>query len=76
MVKLNLHHFFILKIYIYMVYKQKVLELLSTLDAKLRLIENVSTGAMKMSNDEVGTLVNQTKKIRDQIENLISIERE
>ena len=59
-----------------MVYKQKVLELLSTLDAKLRLIENVSTGAMKMSNDEVGTLVNQTKKIRDQIENLISIERE
>jgi len=76
MVKGDFHHFFILKIYIYMVYKQKVLELLQALDGKLRLIENVSNGSMRMSQEDVSGLINQTKKIREQIEDLVSIERD
>ena len=59
-----------------MVYKEKVLGLLQTLDGKLRLIENVSNGSMRMSQEDVTSLINQTKKIREQIEDLVSIERE
>jgi hypothetical protein len=59
-----------------MVYKQKVLGLLQALDGKLRLIENVASGAMRMDANEVTALINQTKKIREQIEDLVSIERE
>lgn len=59
-----------------MVYKQKVMALLEALEGKLRLIENVSTGALRMEPQQVHQLVEQTKKIREQIQDLISIERD
>ena len=43
---------------------------------KLRMIENVSTGALRMSNVEVEQLIQQTKNIRDQISELVRIERD
>jgi hypothetical protein len=59
-----------------MVYKQKVMGLLETLEGKLRLIENVSQGILRMEPKQVNELIQQTKKIREQIQELISIERE
>lgn len=49
--------------------------LLETLNAKLRLIENVSNGALRMEPEQVNQLIQQTKQISEQIANLISIER-
>ena len=59
-----------------MVYKQKVLALLEALEGKLRLIENVSNGAMIMDRQQVSQLIDQTKKIREQLYDLVSIERD
>jgi hypothetical protein len=59
-----------------MVYKQKVLGLLEVLEGKLRLIENVANGSIRMSNEEVTNLINQTKKVREQLLDLVSIERD
>lgn len=59
-----------------MVYKQKVLSLLEALEGKLRLIENVSNGAMVMDRQQVNQLIQQTKQIREQLYDLISIERD
>jgi uncharacterized protein YdcH (DUF465 family) len=58
-----------------MVYKEKVLGLLETLEARLKLIENVANGAIRMDAKEISDLIQQTKKLRDQIHELISIER-
>ncbi len=59
-----------------MVYKQKVLTLLEALEGKLRLIENVSNGALRMDTQQVNQLIEQTKKIREQLYELVSIERD
>jgi len=59
-----------------MIYKQKVLGLLEALEGKIRLIENVANGSMKMSAEQVDQLINQTKKIREQLTDLVSIERD
>jgi hypothetical protein len=59
-----------------MVYKQKVLGLIEALEGKLRLIENVANGSMRMSGDQVDQLISQTKKIREQLFDLVSIERD
>ena len=59
-----------------MVYKQKVLGLLEALQGRLRIIENVSTGAMRMEPAEVDQLIQQTKKLTEQITEIISIERD
>jgi hypothetical protein len=59
-----------------MMYKKKVLGLLESLEGKMRMIESVSTGAMRMSNVEVSNLINQTKKTIEQITELVSIERD
>ena len=59
-----------------MIYKQKVLSLLEALDGKLRIIENVANGAMRMDAQQVNQVIEQTKKITEQISSLISIERD
>ena len=59
-----------------MIYKQKVQGLLEALDGKLRIIENVANGAMRMDSQQVSQVIEQTKKITEQISSLISIERD
>jgi hypothetical protein len=59
-----------------MVYKEKVLGLLEALEGKLRIIENVANGSMTMDAQQVNQVIEQTKKLRDQIHQLISIERD
>jgi flagellar hook-associated protein FlgK len=58
-----------------MFYKEKVLGLLEVLEARLKLIENVANGAIRMDAKEINDLIQQAKKLRDQIHELISIER-
>ena len=59
-----------------MMYKKKVQELLDVLEGKLRIIENASTGQMRLSAQELSTVINQTKQVREKLSELVSIERE
>jgi len=67
--------FFYLKILIIMVYKEKVINLLDVLNAKLRIIENVSNGSMRLSQMEVNQVIKDTKEVTERISEIISIER-
>jgi hypothetical protein len=59
-----------------MVYKQKVLGLLEALQGKIRIIENVSNGAMNMDANQIRQVIEQSKKLNEQLIELVSIERE
>ena len=59
-----------------MVYKKQIQTLLEALDSKIRIIDNVSKGVMRMEANDVNQLIDQTKKIVEQITNLIGIERD
>ena len=67
--------FFYLKILIIMIYKEKVINLLDVLNAKIRIIENVSNGSMRLSQAEVNQLIKDTKEVTERISEIISIER-
>jgi len=58
-----------------MIYKQRVQSLLETLEVKLRIIESISTGQMKMSQTEVAQLINNAKNIREQISEIVRLEK-
>ena len=58
-----------------MVYKEKVINLLEVLNAKLRIIENVSNGSMRLSQAEVDRVIKDTKSVTERISEIISIER-
>jgi len=58
-----------------MVYKEKVINLLEVLTAKLRIIENVSNGSMRLSQAEVDRVIKDTKAVTERISEIISIER-
>ena len=59
-----------------MVYKQKVLGILEALEGKIRLIEAVASGTLRMDAEQVNQLIQQTKKLREQVYELVSVERE
>lgn len=59
-----------------MMYKTKVQELLDVLEGKLRIIEATVSGQMRLSNQELSVVINQTKQIREKLSELVSIERE
>lgn len=58
-----------------MIYKEKVINLLDVLNAKIRIIENVSNGSMRLSQSEVNQLIKDTKEVTERISEIISIER-
>ena len=58
-----------------MIYKEKVINLLDVLNAKIRIIENVSNGSMRLSQAEVNQLNKDTKEVTERISEIISIER-
>jgi len=64
-----------LKILIIMIYKEKVINLLDVLNAKIRIIENVSNGSMRLSQAEVNQVIKDTKEVTERISEIISIER-
>jgi hypothetical protein len=59
-----------------MIYKQKVLGLLEALQGKIRIIENVSNGAMNMDAQQIRQVIEQSKKINEHLIEIISIERD
>jgi|LauGreDrversion4_2_1035121.scaffolds.fasta_scaffold436980_2 hypothetical protein len=58
-----------------MIYKEKVQNLLEVLNGKLRILEAVTTGAMRLSAQETNTIVKSAQKISENISEIISIER-
>jgi hypothetical protein len=58
-----------------MIYKQRVQSLLETLEVKLRIIESIASGQMKMSQTEVAQLINNAKNIREQISEIVRLEK-
>ena len=59
-----------------MVYKQKVLGLLEALQGKIRIIENVAGGVMRMDAQQVDQIIRETKKLTEQLTEIISVERD
>ena len=59
-----------------MKYKQKAENLVEAISAKLRIIENVAVGTMQMPHPQVLDVINDTKKLSNQLAELISIENE
>jgi hypothetical protein len=58
-----------------MIYKEKVQNLLEVLNGKLRILEAVTTGAMRLSAQETNVIVKDAQKISENISEIISIER-
>ncbi len=59
-----------------MKYKQKAENLVEAISAKLRIIENVALGTMQIPHPQVLDVINDTKKLSNQLSELISIENE
>jgi hypothetical protein len=57
-------------------YKDKIENLLSSLEGKLRVIELVATGQMPtITTQELVVMVQDCKKIKERLQDLIDIER-
>ena len=59
-----------------MKYKQKAESLIDAISVKLRIIENVALGTMQIPHPQVIEVINDTKRLSDQLAELISIESE
>jgi putative sterol carrier protein len=59
-----------------MIYKEKVQGLVEVLNGKLRIIEGIATGAIKVNGQETIQIITETKKVVERIGELISIERD
>lgn len=67
--------FFYFKIFINMIYKQKVQSQIEVLVGKIRVIEAVANGAMQLPNNQVLQVIEDTKKVIDRINELVNLER-
>ena len=67
--------FFYFKIFMNMIYKQKVQSQIEVLVGKIRVIEAVANGAMQLPNNQVLQVIEDTKKVIDSINELVNLER-
>lgn len=58
-----------------MIYNEKIQNLLSSLDGKLRILHNVANGAQQMSPSDVNTTIEDARKVVERISELVSINR-
>ncbi len=58
-----------------MIYKDKIQGLLESLDMKLKVIQNISNGTMRLEPKEITAVIQDARKITEKISELISIER-
>jgi hypothetical protein len=56
-------------------YKERIQQLLETLNTKIGLVEDVSNGSLKLSKDQVSQLISDIKKISEQISTLVEAGR-
>jgi hypothetical protein len=59
-----------------MVYKKKIESLLDSTRNKLRIVENIANGSMNMPSQDVINLINDLKRMNEQLIDLVSIEKE
>ena len=59
-----------------MKYRQKAESLVEAIDAKLRIIQNVAVGTMQIPHPQVLQVIEDTKKLNNQLAELIAIESE
>jgi putative sterol carrier protein len=57
-------------------YKQKVQELLTVLDGKLRIVEGAATGAIKLGDGDIFRIMQEMRQVTDRIVELVNIERD
>ena len=67
--------FFYFKIFINMIYKQKVQGQIEVLVGKIRVLEAVANGAMQLPNNQVLQVIEDTKNVIDRINELVNLER-
>ncbi len=58
-----------------MIYKDKIQGLLESLDMKLKVIQNISNGTMRLEPNEITAVIQDARKITERISELITIER-
>jgi plasmid maintenance system antidote protein VapI len=58
-----------------MIYKDKIQGLLESLDMKLKVIQNISNGTMRLEPKEITAIIQDARKITERISELITIER-
>ena len=58
-----------------MIYKDKVQGLLEVLNGKLRILEGVAAGSLRMTDTEVMRVIQDSKAVTERINELVSIER-
>lgn len=75
---LNLLPFFIYKNNIFittMIYDEKILTLLDALKGKLRILDNAANGAQNLTHADIITTIEDSKKIVERVEGLVSVNR-
>ena len=58
-----------------MIYKEKLLTLIQSLEGKINIIQHVANGKMRLDANQVDTVLNECKSITNRISELISLER-
>jgi len=67
--------FFYFKIFISMIYNEKIQTLLESLDGKLRIIQNVAMGAQNLPASEVNAVIQDARLLTERISELVRINR-
>lgn len=58
-----------------MMYREKIESMLDTLDSKLKVLQGVSNGTIKLSTNDINFVIESCIKLKESIKELISIER-
>jgi hypothetical protein len=58
-----------------MIYKDKIASLLEQQDSKLRILESVAIGTMRLNQNDVIKVIEDCKRLKESISELISLER-
>ena len=56
-------------------YREKIESMLDTLDSKLKVLQGVSNGTIKLSANDINFVIESCIKLKESIKELISIER-
>lgn len=58
-----------------MMYKEKIESMLDTLDSKLKVLQGVANGTIKLSTNDINFVIESCIKLKESVKELISIER-
>jgi hypothetical protein len=58
-----------------MMYKERIETLLDTLESKLSILKSVANGSIQLNAEDIIFIIEDCKKVNQQLKELISIER-